>query len=157
MSNTIATARDAIFTHFNTFWGAEVVNRSILTAAPYVVYQNVNFDPETDVRNWPQPYAAIDVQHVTGGIASLGGSSRLFRREGFVAVEISTLKGDKDTQGGTVLNDELVQVAMDAFDGVHLAGGIWFQDVYPIETGPDEDGQFFRTVVTAEFEYDEIK
>ena len=154
---TLAEARDRIFTHFNTFWAAEVVSRSILTAAPYVVYQNVDFDPEKDVRNWPAPYATVDVQHVTGGIASLGGSSRRFRREGFVAVEINTLKGDKDTQGGTVLNDELAQVAMDAFDGVHLLGNIWFQDVFPVEAGPDEDGQFFQTVVTAEFTYDEIK
>lgn len=155
--STIAEARDAVFSHFNTFWNAEVVSRSILTEAPYVVYQNVNFDPETDVKNWPQPYATIDVQHVTGGIASLGGSSRVFRREGFVAIEIATLKGNKDTQGGTVLNDELVQVAMDAFDGVHLIGNIWFLNVFPIEAGPDEDGQFFRTSVTAEFTYDEIK
>jgi hypothetical protein len=154
---TLAEARDRVFTHFNTFWVAEVVSRAILPAAPYVVYQNVNFDPEKDVTGWPVPYAEVDVQHVTGGIASLGGSSRLFRREGIVIVQIHTLKGDKDTQGGTVLNDELAQVAMDAFDGKHLTGNIWFQDVFPVETGPDEDGQFFTTVVTAEFQYDDIK
>lgn len=154
---TIAEARDRIFTHFSTFWDAQIVARSIAANPFYVIYQNVDFDPEKDVRNWPQPHASIDVQHVTGGIASLGGSSRRFRREGFVAVEVNTLKGDKDTEGGTVLNDLLTQVAMDAFDGIHLTGNIWFQDVFPIEAGPDDKGQFFRTTVTAEFTYDEIK
>ena len=154
---TIAEARDRIFEQFDAFWAAQVVARSILTDVPYVVYQNVPFDPEKDVRNWPQPHATVEVQHVAGGIASLGGSSRRFRREGFVAIEVNTLKGDKDSQGGTVLNDQLTQVAMDAFDGVHLTGNIWFQDVFPVETGPDDKGQFFTTVVTAEFTYDEIK
>jgi hypothetical protein len=154
---TIAQARDRIFEQFDTFWAAQVIARSILADVPYIVYQNVPFDPEKDVKNWPQPHATVEVQHVGGGIASLGGSSRRFRREGFVAVEINTLKGDKDSQGGTILNDQLTQVAMDAFDGVHLTGNIWFQDVFPVETGPDDQGQFFRTVVTAEFTYDEIK
>jgi hypothetical protein len=153
---TVAEARDRIFTHFGVFWDAQIVARSIAVAPFVVIYQNVDFDPES-VSNWPQPHASIDVQHVTGGIASLGGTSRRFRREGFVAVEINTLKGDKDVEGGTVLNDLLTQVAMDAFDGIHLTGNIWFQDVFPIEAGPDDEGQFFRTTVTAEFTYDEIK
>jgi len=67
------------------------------------------------------------------------------------------LKGDKDALGGTVLNDLLTQVAMDAFDGKHLTGNIWFQDVFPVEEGPDDNGQFFVTTVTAEVQYDEIK
>ena len=157
---TVQEARDRVFTHFGTFWDAQIVARGINASPFYVIYQNVDFDPEKDVRGWPQPHAKIDVQHITGGIVSLGGTgpnARRFRREGFVAVEINTLKGDKDTQGGTVLNDQLVQVAMDAFDGVHLLGNIWFQDVFPVEAGPDEDGQFFISTVSAEFIYDEIK
>lgn len=154
---TIAQARDRIFTHFNSFWTTEVVGRGVLAAAPYVIYQNVDFDPEKDVSNWPQPHVEIEVQHITGGIASLGGTSRLFRREGFVLAQIKTLKGNKDTDGGTVLNDELTQVVMDAFDGIHLTGNIWFLDVFPVELGPDDQGQFFITTVTAEFQYDDIK
>jgi len=154
---TLAAARDSIFTHFNTYWTSEVVTRGILTAAPYVVYQNVDFDPEKDVSGWPVPHVEIEVQHITGGIASLGGSSRLFRREGLVLVQIKTLKGNKDTQGGTVLNDDLTQVVMDAFDGVRLTGTLWFKDVFPVELGPDDGGQFFITAVTAEFQYDDIK
>lgn len=154
---TVAEARDTIFTHFGTFWDAEIVSRAINADPYYIVYQNVDFDPEKDVKGWPVPHSKIDVQHFDGGQVSLGGSSRRFRREGIVAIEINTLKGDKDTQGGTVLNDQLTQVAMDAFDGVHLTGNIWFRDVFPVEAGPDEEGQFFITTVTAGFTYDEIK
>lgn len=154
---TIAEARERIFSQFNTYWNTEVVSRGILAAAPVIIFQNVNFDPETDVPSWPVPHVEIEVQHITGGQASLGGSSRLFRREGIVLAQVKTLKGDKDTQGGTVLNDQLVQVAMDAFDGKHLTGNIWFRDVYPVELGPDDKGQFFITTVTADFQYDQIK
>lgn len=154
---TLSEAKDTILTEFSTFWAAEVISRGILTSVPYVVYPNVDFKPDKDIRNWPQPYVRINIQHVSGGQVSLGGTSRRFRREGLVLTQVNVLKGDKDGLGGTVLNDLLAQVAVDAFDGKHFAGNIWFRDVFPIEEGPDDQGQFFRTTVTAEFTYDEIK
>ncbi len=141
--STIAAARDEILLHFRTAWDLGTSTR--------LLYDDKHRDlPEN------APFARITVQHTiafqatVGGRISSGGGGQRFRRFGLVTVQIFTISGD-----GLTINDTLVQLALDAFEGTSTGSDrVEFRNVRSNEVG--QDGPWFQTNVMAEFTYDRL-
>ncbi len=140
---TVASARDEILLHFRTAWDLGTSTR--------LLYE----DKHRDVPN-NADYARIMVmhnlvEHVTiGGRVESGGSGQRFRRFGLATVQIYTISGD-----GLTVNDNLVQLALDAFEGQRTGlDRIEFRNVRSNEIG--QTGPWFQTNVIADFVYDRI-
>lgn len=102
-------------------------------------------------KNGATKWVRINVRHRRGSRSSLGrmdGSGK-HTQAGFVFVEIYTPRED-----GLVQNDIISAAFADDFRA-GPDGDIWYGDVSEMEIG--EDGNWFRTDVMAEFEYDLIQ
>lgn len=96
-------------------------------------------------------WVRISVKHRNGSRSSLARSDGKGKhtQSGFVFVEIYTPRED-----GLVDNDLISAAFAESFRG-SILGDIWYRDVSAVEIG--EDGNWFRTDVIAEFEYDLIQ
>lgn len=146
MSLTPEQARDDILTAFAAAWASKTpaVNGG---AVPPVKYDQVaSSEPPQDT-----PWARVTVMHATGTQRSMGTvGSRLFSRTGVVTVQVFVPGGQ-----GLALADRLGKIALDAFEGQHTPGDVWFRDATLREVGPD--GPWWQTNVVATFAYDEQK
>lgn len=127
-----------------------VVNTAITSHDPNV---KILWDDDDDDQapKDRSPWVQTGVFHISGGQATLGGiGRRTFRRYGYVEVLVHTPEGD-----GLTLADELATVVHDALEGVTTPGGVIFRNVRATEEG--KSGSFRKTLVTADFEYDQIK
>lgn len=139
---TPTEARDEILSAHKTAWDADA------TASLYpLVYWDVSGEkPET-------PWARVTVRHQDGEQVTLSNEAgqRRFRHFGVVTVQTFTKYG-----GGMSLNDELVAVSKNAFEGVTTSPGrVIFLNVRINEVG--QEGHWFQTNVLADFEYDEVR
>lgn len=96
-------------------------------------------------------WVRIQVKHRRGTRTSLGrkGGTSKHTQSGFVFVEIYTPRED-----GLARNDVVSAAFAESFN-TSVTGDIWYQDVSPVEVG--EEGNWFRTDVIAEFQYDLIQ
>ncbi len=140
---TVASARDEILLHFRTAWDLGTSTRLLYEDRHRDVPNNANYARIMVMHNI--------VEHVTiGGRVGSGGSGQRFRRFGLVTVQIYTISGD-----GLSVNDVLVQLALDAFEGQRTGlDRIEFRNVRSNEIG--QTGPWFQTNVIAEFVYDRI-
>ena len=89
------------------------------------------------------------IKHNEGEQLTLAGvGNRRFSRVGVVMVQVMTPFGD-----GFTLDDALVTVARNAFEGVSTPNGVWFRKVSVKDVG--KTGGYQQTNVTANFEYTE--
>lgn len=141
---SVELARDAILSHFNAAWAAQV------PPVPKLLFQDKKDELPLGTESW----ARITVLHNEGRRVTVGGDpgNRRFRRFGVINIQIFTPFGD-----GLVTNDKLVQVAVDAFEGKTTGGGdtVEFRNVRSNEIGPD--GDWYNTNVVVNFEYDSVK
>ena len=135
MSLTFTEARDEILTLFKSAW-------DIGASGIPLYYWDVPHDPPS-----ADDWARITVRHATGGNDAIG--NRLFFRTGLVTIQLFTKYGEGLTQ-----NDTLAKVAVEAFQGQHTAGGVWFRNVRLNEIGID--GKWFNSNVLADFEYNQV-
>jgi hypothetical protein len=114
----------------------------------YAVYDDTAKTVPTDQSiKWVR----ISVRHASGSRASLGRADKKSKhtQSGFVFVEIYTPRED-----GLQDSDVLSAAFADNFRNP-ADGDIWFGDVNEMEMGPD--GNWFRSDVVAEFQYDLIQ
>ena len=114
----------------------------------YAIYDD---SPKAVPTNGSQKWVRISVKHRSGSRSSLGRADGKGKhtQSGFVFVEIFTPR-----EGGLVDSDVLSAAFADSFRS-SADGDIWYLDVSEMEMG--EDGNWFRTDVIAEFEYDLIQ
>lgn len=113
----------------------------------YAIYDDTAKRVPEDDAKWVR----IMVKHGNGSRASLGRMDKKSKhtQSGFVFVEIYTPR-----EGGLQDSDVLSAAFADSFRNP-TDGDIWFKDVSEAEIG--EDGNWFRSDVIAEFEYDLIQ
>jgi hypothetical protein len=154
MTATVTEARDAIMATFRTAWLADPATLAYPVKWPDVAQGE--FPPKTqDSDGNPLAWARIVINHNpgAGGQGNLSGDTgqRRYERFGNVIVSLFAPIGD-----GMAKADEMVRVAMQAFEGVRTAGtGIVFLRVRFAEIGPD--GAYTQVNVLADFEYDEVR
>lgn len=138
----ISQARDEILAVFRTAWLASDTSKELP-----VKYPDVRFTPPKS-----GAWAAITVQHMDGGQASLANHSgvRAYENIGTVTVQIFTESGN-----GQVLSDELVQLVVDSYRGTRTSSGVIFHKVRPVEVGTS--GTWYQVNVVANFEYTEVR
>ena len=138
----IRTARVEVMSHFATAWAAQT------PPVPVLLYD----DKERDVPD-DAPYARIIMRHNLRDRRTLGNETgnRRFRSFGVITVQVFAISGD-----GLTRSDELVNVAVNAFEGDKTGEDrVHFRNVSHQEIG--QDGPWFQVNVTAEFDYDFIK
>lgn len=153
-------ARALIYDTFLATWNDPLVGwRSVacmagggpLVEEPKIYWDNVQVPDNPPV---DKPHLEIYVRHQDGEQTTMGEPGcRRFSREGLVEVRIWVPE-----DGGLTLADDLVTVAVTAFEGrTALLSGeeIWFRNVRAPETGPNKTK--YRVSVLADFEYDEVK
>lgn len=133
----ITTAKKALIDSFLTYWEAFPTSSPIPVALP-----NQEFEKPSNLS-----FIRLDIKHSTGGAASI--STTHFRRNGFITIQIFTI-----IETGSYLNDELSQIALNAFDGKDI-NGIWFKESTVREIG--SEGIYYQQNVIHSFEYDEYK
>jgi hypothetical protein len=120
----------------------------VAAASLYAIYDDTNKQvPKNAATKWVR----ISVKHRNGSRASLGRADGKGKhtQSGFVFVEIFTPRED-----GLVDSDVLSAAFADSFRSAP-DGDIWYKDVSETEVG--ENGNWFKTDVIAEFEYDLIQ
>lgn len=120
----------------------------VAAASLYAIYDDTNkVVPKSAATKWVR----ISVRHRIGSRSSLGRADGKGKhtQSGFVFVEIFTPRED-----GLVDSDVLSAAFAESFRSTP-DGDVWFRDVSEIEVG--ENGNWFRTDVIAEFEYDLIQ
>jgi hypothetical protein len=144
-TTTLSVARDDIMTAFKA--AVDAYNTANATAYP-VFYDDVD-KAQTDGKG---AHFRVFIKHNLGDQATLGPAGRRqFCRNGVVLVQVMTPFGD-----GFTLNDALVTVARNAFEGVATPNQVWFRKVSPgKEVG--KTGGFQQTNVSANFEYYELR
>ena len=149
MTATITEARDQILDLFKTAWDAGGASSGLT-----VLYEG---GPTADKpKDTSVSWARVAVRHnpvqpgkVTLGRAPDGKSRRT--RTGNVFVQLFTPMGE-----GLQLADSLAIISQSAFEGKTTSpGNVIFRTVSVNEVG-EEEGGWFQTNVTAQFEYDEI-
>ena len=145
-------ARQSIYQILHTAWQA-----SSHTRDEKLVWVNVSADVPIEPNQFndtsvPSLWADVSVQHVSSEISSLRGTNGLkrYRRAGFVRVNVYTPTGD-----GLEFNDIVVGVVSDGLEGKTTANGVELRSASSQEVG--NSGPWFQSVVTVEFEYDEVK
>ena len=138
---TIREAREEIYDHFIPLWTPTGV---------LLLFQDKQKPtiPTTEV-SW----ARITITHVDRDRVTLGDETgnRRFRSFGIITIEIYAVVGD-----GLTSSDDLVNIAVNAFEGAKTGEDrVTFRNVSHNEIG--EDGPWFQTNVTAEFDYDFVK
>ena len=140
---TITEARDEAMKIID-----DAVTASPTFAGEKIVWSDTADDVPKDASLWMRPtfrHTGAEQVSLSGGL----GTAR-FERRGLLTVE-GYLKGGL----GQNEADEWLQLMLDSLEGKRSPGGIIFRNVAPREDG--QDGVWWRTVVTAEFEYDQIK
>lgn len=156
MTATITEARDDILGRFRTAWLADPLSAPIAVKWPDVAQGE--FPPKTeDADKNVIPWARITVLHNpgAGGESAISGDGgvaarRRYTRLGTVTVNIFTARGD-----GRTLSDQLVIIAMRAFESQRTPNGVIFRNVRP--TGVGKDGAYYQANVVCDFEYDEVR
>lgn len=140
--NSITEARDAMQSMFATAWNAQT------PPVPVLAYDDKPFTTPPGTHSW----ARVSIIHNKGIQATLGAiGSRRFRKLGIIVVQIFSPSG-----GGLTVNDALVKIAIDTFEGKNTKpDGVTFLNVRSQEIGTS--GSWFQTNVTSQFEYDIIK
>ena len=119
----------------------------VVAQSLYAIYDDTGKSAPRDGIKWVR----INVRHRNGSRSSLGRADGKGKhtQSGFIFVEIFTPRED-----GLVNSDVLSAAFAESFRSAP-DGDIWFRDVSEMEMG--EDGNWFRTDVIAEFEYDLIQ
>lgn len=115
-----------------------------------VVWEGTAVDKPPD---GPQvSWARAGVRHFLRRQTTLSGSTgtRLYTSTGLLLVSLFT-----PTWEGLEEADRLSALFRNAVEGVSTAGGVWFRNARTTEMGLD--GSWWRTDVSADFEYDEIR
>lgn len=145
---TITQARDDILEMFTTAWNTNTP--AITGTVPEVRYQGVEEASEPPTGD---PWARVSVTHVTGTQSSMGETgNRNFEHAGIVTMQLFVPMEDDDGLG---IMDQLIKVAVDAFEGECSTNGVWFRNVRVNEVGPDRP--WFNVNVLADFEYRIVK
>ena len=143
-------ARSDIYLALKTAWDA-----GASTTGKTLVYDNTTANIPTDEvgsTGEPNTWGAVRVVSNTSRVQSLVGAEgvRRYRRTGVVVVELYTPAGN-----GLVFADSVVKVVLDGLEGQTTANGVYFRDADVRDEGVS--GPWFLTVVTVNFEYDEVK
>jgi Golgi nucleoside diphosphatase len=133
---TINGAKVAIANYFVANW----TNTSVK-----YVFDNT----DSNLKDGNSSWIWINMQLATGEQASLGSTSRRFRRYGFLTFSVFTLTGT-----ATEINDNICQAILNLFDGKHVSN-IWFRDGGAKFVGTD--AKWFQQNVQYNFIFDEIK
>jgi len=148
--STIEQARSDIYTALKAAWDAGAA-----TTGKILTYGNVTADvPEDEIASTgtPEPYGSVRIENTFSSAQSLRGDGglRRFRRTGLLFVEVYTPAGN-----GLSSADQIVKVVLDGLEGQTTANGVYFRNAQVREEGVS--GPWFLTVITVEFEYDEVK
>lgn len=143
-------ARSSIYLAVKTAWDA-----GASTTGKTLIYENTtaNIPPdEVGTTGEPDIWGAVRVLSSNSRVQSLIGAEgvRRYRRVGVVVVELYTPAGNGLVSAGAV-----VKVVLDGLEGQTTANGVYFRDADVREEGVS--GPWFLTVVTVNFEYDEVK
>lgn len=145
-------ARNSIYQLLYTAWQA-----SSVTQDETIVWANRTEDVPQAPDNFNDPsgpsvWASVAVNHSSSAIASLRGTNGLtrYRRVGFVEVSVYTPAGN-----GLESNDAVVEVVLGGLEGKTTASGVELRSASIREVG--NSGPWYQTVVTVDFEYDEVK
>lgn len=133
---TINQAKVAITNYFVTNWTDSTVKYT---------FDNITSDYASGSSNW----IWCHIQMASGEQASLGESSRRFRRYGLLTFMVFTLEGT-----ATESSDNICQTLLDMFDGKHVSD-IWFRDGGVSYVGTD--AKWFQQNVQFTIIFDEIK
>lgn len=98
-----------------------------------------------------QVWVRVTLQHTDGGQSALGRAegARRYTYHGLVWIEIYTPMGD-----GLSADDDLAIVLLAALRAARTTNGAILRNASAREAGPD--GGWSKTVVQADFEYDEV-
>ncbi len=120
----------------------------VVAQSLYAIYDDTG---KTVPKNVTTKWVRISVRHRNGTRSSLGRADGKGKhtQSGFIFVEIFTPRED-----GLVDSDVISAAFAEDFRN-SADGDIWYADVSEVEVG--EDGNWFRTDVIAEFEYDLIQ
>jgi hypothetical protein len=145
-----AVARTDIYSAVKAAWDAGAA-----TAGKVLTYANVTSDVPVDeigATGEPEPYGSVRIENSISSVQSLrgDGGQRRFRRVGLLFVEVYIPAGN-----GLSLADQIVKVVLDDVEGQTTANGVYFRNAQVREEGVS--GPWFLTVITVEFEYDEVK
>ena len=145
-----AQARNDIYSAVKTAWDAGAA-----TSGKTLIYDNVTSDipqAESGSTGDPDLWGAVRVENNISSVRSLRGDGGVqrFRRVGIVVVEVFTPAGN-----GLSSADAVVKVVLDGLEGKTTANGIIFRNAQVREEGVS--GPWFLTVITVDFEYDEVK
>lgn len=143
-------ARTDMYSAVKTAWDA-----GASTAGKTLLYANVTGDVPVDevgATGEPEPWGAVRLENSISTAQSLRGEGglRRFRRVGLLFVELYIPAGN-----GLSLADQMVKVVLDSIEGQTTANGVYFRNTQVREEGVS--GPWFLTVITVEFEYDEVK
>ena len=147
---TPSVARTDIYSAVKTAWDAGAA-----TTGKTLLWDNVTgYIPQGEDGSTgdPELWGAVRVISNTSEIRSLRGDGgiRRFRRTGFAAIEVFSPAGD-----GLSSTDDVVKVLLDALEGKATTNNVVFRSGSVREEGLS--GPWFLTVVTVDFEYDEVK
>lgn len=140
MSLTIGQARKEIVSQFTAVWA--------LTGFPHFE-DNI---PGQDKRSIKTPFAEIKVRHRDFSQEALASpiGRRLYSRQGQAIVELYVPMAK-----GLEQADALTKTIIDAYEGKHTPGEVWFRRVIVNELGIEE--ACFKYQIITEFEYSEEK
>ncbi len=145
----VTQGRDAIFTKIKATLDADPVSAPVK-----VLYWDTPQDvPRTQdgTTQAADPYIFAFVTFNGGGQSTLADQSGQTKFERF---GIATLQIRAPFATGQSLLDELVEIGLRCFEKQE-ANGVWFRNVRPIDLG--HDGEWFRTDVLADFEFDQLR
>jgi hypothetical protein len=139
-------AKDEILALFKTHWDANV-------GAVGVTVNSIVYDNDDELDAPPVPYwVRVSVVLTPGGgqrTMSEPGR-RTFERTGTVFVNVFAPKGE-----GVTTAQRLAKIALDAFEGKHTAGNVWFVNGR-VESGGQARNAYQENAVV-DFTFDEIK
>lgn len=148
MAADINTAYDEILGAFRTAWEANAGAFNGGTP-PEVRYDGVGDPgpPDSD-----DPWARVQIRHLTGTQASLAGADakRRFERAGIITIQVFWPLSQAALSNARSLAD----VAREAFEGKATVSHVWFRNVRVQEVGAD--GSWYQVNILADFEYDEF-
>ena len=146
---TFNEAKEGILTLFVTGWADRTA----------VTIDNEEFDTDsqkdTTGTGADSAWVRLAIRHNFGGQETIGSEgNRKFERRGNFIVSIYTA-----CNNGTQEADNLVQGVLDILDGKRVPGTtVRFNNVIPTEIGVlPNDEDWYLTVVTGAFVYDEVK
>jgi len=147
---TPAVARTDMYSMLKTAWDA-----GASTSGKTLLYDNVTADvpqAESGSTGDPDLWGSVRVEKNLSRVRSLRGDGglRRFRRVGFLVLEVYTPAGN-----GLLSADAVVKVVLDGLEGQTTANGVYFRNAQVREEGVS--GPWFLTVITVDFEYDEVK